>query len=90
MKQYQWNLSYQWQFMPRMLLDVTYTGNVRRHIWIAGYRDGPGVAARAEGIRVRLGLGPLERAARERLGAALSALSEVADEAVLTVLERRP
>jgi len=41
MKQYQWNVSYQWQFMSRMLVDVTYTGNQSRHVWIPGYSENP-------------------------------------------------
>ena len=43
MKQYQYNVSYQWQFLPRMLLDVTYTGNMSRHVWIPGYSENPAV-----------------------------------------------
>ena len=43
MRSYQYNLSYQRQLMERVLLDVTYTGNQQRHIWIAGYAENPAV-----------------------------------------------
>ncbi len=43
MRSYQYNLSYQRQLMDRLLVDVTYTGNQQRHIWIAGYAENPAV-----------------------------------------------
>ena len=43
MRSYQYNLSYQRQLMERVLLDVTYTGNQQRHVWIPGYAENPAV-----------------------------------------------
>ena len=43
MRSYQYNLSYQRQLMERVLLDVTYTGNQQRNIWIGGYAENPAV-----------------------------------------------
>jgi hypothetical protein len=43
MRSYQYNLSYQRQLMERLLLDVTYTGNQTRHVWIPGYAENPAV-----------------------------------------------
>jgi hypothetical protein len=43
MRSYQYNLSYQRQLASRVLLDVTYTGNQQRHIWVAGYAENPAV-----------------------------------------------
>jgi hypothetical protein len=43
MRSYQYNLSYQRQLGTRILLDVTYTGNQQRHIWVAGYAENPAV-----------------------------------------------
>ena len=43
MRSYQYNLSYQRQVMERVLLDVTYTGNQTRHVWIPGYAENPAV-----------------------------------------------
>ena len=43
MRSYQYNLSYQRQLMERVLLDVTYTGNQTRHMWIPGYAENPAV-----------------------------------------------
>jgi hypothetical protein len=39
MRSYQYNFSYQRQFMSRMMFDVTYTGNQQRHIWTPGYNE---------------------------------------------------
>jgi hypothetical protein len=41
MRSYQFNVSYQRQLMARMLVDVTYTGNFTRHVWIPGYSENP-------------------------------------------------
>jgi hypothetical protein len=38
----QWNLSYQRQFLSRMLLDVTYMGNRTSNIWL-GYEENPAI-----------------------------------------------
>jgi hypothetical protein len=43
MRSYQYNLSYQRQVMERVLLDVTYTGNQTRNVWIPGYAMNPAV-----------------------------------------------
>jgi len=43
MRSYQYNLSYQRQLMERLLLDVTYTGNQTRNVWIPGYAENPAV-----------------------------------------------
>jgi hypothetical protein len=43
MRSYQYSLSYQRQLMQRVLLDVTYTGNQQRNIWIGGYAENPAV-----------------------------------------------
>ena len=43
MRSYQYNLSYQRQIMERVLLDVTYTGNQTRNVWIPGYAENPAV-----------------------------------------------
>ena len=43
MRSYQYNLSYQRQLMERVLLDVTYTGNQTRNVWIPGYAENPAV-----------------------------------------------
>lgn len=43
MRSYQYNLSYQRQIMERVLLDVTYTGNRTRNVWIPGYAENPAV-----------------------------------------------
>ena len=43
MRSYQYNLSYQRQVMERLLLDVTYTGNQTRNVWIPGYAENPAV-----------------------------------------------
>jgi len=43
MRSYQYNLSYQRQLGARVLLDVTYTGNQTRHVWIPGYAENPAV-----------------------------------------------
>ena len=43
MRSYQYNLSYQRQLAERVLLDVTYTGNQQRNIWIGGYAENPAV-----------------------------------------------
>jgi len=41
MRAYQYNLSYQRQLGSRVLLDVTYTGNQQRNMWIAGFPENP-------------------------------------------------
>jgi hypothetical protein len=43
MQSYQYNVSYQRDLARGILLDVTYTGNQQRHIWIAGYAENPAV-----------------------------------------------
>ena len=43
MRSYQYNLSYQRQLARRVLIDVTYTGNQQRHVWIPGYAENPAV-----------------------------------------------
>ena len=43
MTSYQYNLSYQRQLMERLLLDITYTGNQTRNVWIPGYAENPAV-----------------------------------------------
>ena len=43
MRSYQYNLSYQRELMPKVLLDVTYTGNQTRNVWIPGYAENPAV-----------------------------------------------
>ena len=43
MRQYQWNVSYQRQFLTRMMFEVTYTGNKTEHIWVPGYEENPAV-----------------------------------------------
>jgi hypothetical protein len=43
MRSYQYNLSYQRQLGERVLLDVTYTGNQQRNIWVGGYAENPAV-----------------------------------------------
>jgi hypothetical protein len=43
MRQYQWNVSYQRQFLARMMFEVTYTGNKTEHIWVPGYEENPAV-----------------------------------------------
>ena len=43
MQSYQYNVSYQREVVRGWLLDVTYTGNQQRHIWIGGYAENPAV-----------------------------------------------
>jgi hypothetical protein len=43
MRQYQWNVSYQRQFLSRMMFEVTYTGNKTEHIWVPGYEENPAI-----------------------------------------------
>lgn len=43
MRSYQYSLSIQRQLGSRVLLDVTYTGNQTRNMWIAGYAENPAV-----------------------------------------------
>jgi hypothetical protein len=43
MRSYQYNVAYQRQLLERVLLDVTYTGNQQRNMWIAGYAENPAV-----------------------------------------------
>jgi Carboxypeptidase regulatory-like domain len=43
MEVYQWNVSYQRQFLTRMMVEVTYTGNKTNHIWVPGYEENPAV-----------------------------------------------
>ena len=43
MRSYQYNVAYQRQLAERLLIDVTYTGNQQRHIWIPGYAENPAV-----------------------------------------------
>ena len=43
MQSYQYNVSYQRELRPGLLLDATYTGNQQRHIWIGGYAENPAV-----------------------------------------------
>ena len=38
----QWNVSYQRQFLSRMMFDVTYMGNRTNHIW-SGYEENPAI-----------------------------------------------
>ena len=38
----QWNVSYQRQFLSRMMFDVTYMGNRTTHIW-SGYEENPAI-----------------------------------------------
>ena len=42
MRSYQYNLSYQRQLLTSVLVDVTYTGNQTRNIWVARLRRKPG------------------------------------------------
>lgn len=57
--------------------------------WIDGYQRGDGIAARIEGVRVGIGLGPLEGEARDRLGAAADALLALAGPAIDEILAER-
>jgi hypothetical protein len=43
MYQYQWNVSYQRQFLSKMMFEVTYTGNKTEHIWVPGYEENPAI-----------------------------------------------
>ena len=43
MQSYQYNVSYQREMLAGVLVDVTYTGNQQRHIWIAGYPENPAI-----------------------------------------------
>jgi hypothetical protein len=43
MRVFQWNVSYQRQFMTRMMFEVTYTGNKTQHIWVPGYDENPAI-----------------------------------------------
>jgi hypothetical protein len=43
MRSYQYNVSYQRQVMDRVLVDITYTGNQQRNIWVGGYAENPSV-----------------------------------------------
>jgi carboxypeptidase family protein len=43
MRVYQWNLSYQRQFLRRMMFEVAYTGNQTDHIWVPGYEENPAI-----------------------------------------------
>jgi hypothetical protein len=61
---------------------------IARGPWIASYRTGEGVAARLEGIRLRLGFGKFAVADRERLAEAIDDLAAPADAAVAEILNR--
>lgn len=39
----QWDVSYQRQFLTRMMFEVAYLGNRTSHIWVAGYSENPAV-----------------------------------------------
>ena len=54
-------------------------GEIARGPWVAGYRDGAGIAQRIDGMRTRLGFGRLAAADRERLGEVLDRLTAPAD-----------
>jgi hypothetical protein len=43
MTSYQYNVAYQRQLADQVMIDVTYTGNQQRHIWIPGYAENPAV-----------------------------------------------
>ena len=43
MRMYQWNVSYQRQFLTRMMFEVTYTGNKTENIWVPGYEENPAI-----------------------------------------------
>jgi hypothetical protein len=61
---------------------------IARGPWIASYRTGEGVAARVEGMRMRLGLGTFTAADRKRLAEAIDDLASAADAAVGEILDR--
>lgn len=64
------------------------TAEIARGPWIAGYRDGLGVALRTEGIRVRVGLPSLGSPAIETLGEALENVTRAADGALDVLLRQ--
>lgn len=67
--------------------------DVARGGWIDGYRRAPGLIARLEGIRRRVGLAPLDDALRARLVPAVGAVLDQATKSLPALLEawhRRP
>ncbi|MEJ7728060.1 MAG: hypothetical protein WKG00_02485 [Polyangiaceae bacterium] len=70
-------------FLARMHRLAT---ELARGPWIEGYRDPLGLAIRAAGVRVRLGLAPLDPDDQRRVADALQPTLELSDAAVEVVL----
>ena len=58
---------------------------ISRGPWVAGYRDGAGIAQRIDGVRRRLGFARLSADERSRFGEALETLTPHADSALAEI-----
>jgi hypothetical protein len=63
---------------------------IARGPWIEGYQDGVGIAERIQGVRVRLGLAPMDAADRARLAEVAERLLDRAPTAVTRILAAKP